>query len=32
MLIAPLWHDPLGRQSPVIETWPLVLAMYVGRL
>jgi len=27
MFIAPLWQDGPGRQSPVIDTWPLVLAM-----
>src|SRR5690349_22068761 len=32
MFTAVLWHAGPGRQSPVIETWPLVLAMYVGRL
>jgi hypothetical protein len=32
MLVAPLWHDGPGRQSPVSDTWPLVLAMYAGRL
>src|SRR4249919_917022 len=32
MLFAVLWQDFPGRQSPVIETWPLVEAMYSGRL
>jgi len=27
MLFAVLWHDFPGRQSPVIDTWPLVEAM-----
>jgi hypothetical protein len=26
MLLAVLWHDFPGRQSPVIDTWPLVAA------